>query len=138
MNSIDKIIETINNNIHLHEDLGKIILEEYHCFKEEDIDSLPEKGRQRVLLEREIEKANNSIVDMLSNPDIEAETTDEQGVEKVSLLIHTLREKIKETMSIVEKSVAYMEQEKKQAGGQLRSFDKKRKLINTYAVYDNA
>jgi|GEM_PF-4025221 hypothetical protein len=138
MNSINKIIETINNDIHLHENLSKLVLDEYNCFKEDDLESLPEKGRNRILLEREIEKTNSSIVDMLSNPEIDTENTDEKGVEKVSLMVQALREKITETMSIVEKSVAFMEKERISAGRQLRSFDKKRKMINSYTVYDNA
>ncbi|MFC1541269.1 hypothetical protein ACFL50_02330 [Candidatus Latescibacterota bacterium] len=138
MVSIEKIIETINHDIQLHENLYEMIFEEYNCFKEGEFDNLPEKGRDRILLEREIEKTNNTIVDMLSTPDIKSEKTDEKNIEKVTRLIQTLREKIKETMSIVEKSVAYMEKEKFDAGKQLRSFDKKRKLINSYAIYDNA
>lgn len=138
MNSINKIIETINHDILLHENLREIVLEEYNCFIEDDFDNLPEKGRDRILLEREIEKTNNSIVDMLSNPDIDAENTDVKSIEKVTLLVKTLREKIKVTMSIVEKSVAFMEKEKFKAGKQLRSFDKKSKMINSYAIYDNA
>ena len=138
MNSVDKIIETINNDIHLHESLGKLVLEEYNCFKADDFESLPEKGRDRILLEREIEKTNNSIIEMLSNPDVGQGSADAQSVEKVSQLIQTLREKIEETMSIVEKSVTFMENQKILAAKELKSYDNKKKMISGFDCQSTA
>ncbi len=138
MNSAKKIIEIINTDILLHEKLGKLVLEEYNSFKDDNFESLPEKGRDRILLEREIEKTNNILIDILSNADVGHGNTDTQSVENVSQLIETLREKIKETMSIVEKSVTFMEEQKKIAEKDLKSYDKKKKKINAYAVYSNA
>ena len=106
MSSITKIIETINHDIHLHEKLREMVIEEHKCFKEDDLGCLAEKNKKRLIIEREIENANN--------------------------------ESIKDTMNVVEETVASMEKEKDKTTIQLKTLDKNRKAISSYAIYENS
>ena len=93
---------------------------------------------KRLIIQREIENANNSIVTLFSKSNIDSKNMVMKGIEEVSLLMNKLRESIKDTMNVVEKIVASMEKENDKTTLQLKTLDKNRKAISSYAVYGNS
>jgi len=138
MSSITEIIETINHDIHLHEKLCEMVIEEHICFKEDDLGSLAEKNRKRLIIEREIENTNNSIVTLFSKSDVDSENIVVESIEEIPLLMNKLRESIKDTMNVVEETVASMEKEKDKTAVQLTTLNNNRKAISSYAIYGNS
>ena len=135
MSSITEIIETINHDIHLHEKLREMVIEEHKCLKEDDLGCLAEKNRKRLIIEREIESVNNSIVTLFSKSNVDSEDED---VEDIPFLMNKLRENIKDTMNVIEETVASMEKEKDETTMQLKTLDNNRKAISSYAIYENS
>jgi len=138
MSSITEIIETINHDIHLHEKLREMVIEEHKCFKEDDLGYLAEKNKKRLIIEREIENANNSIVTLFSKSNVDSEDEDVESLKELSLLMNKLREIIKDTMNVVEETVASMEKEKDKTTIQLKTLNNNRKAVSSYAIYENS
>ncbi len=138
MSSITEIIETINHDIHLHEKLREMVIEEHKCLKEDDLGCLAEKNRKRLIIEREIENANNSIVTLFSKSNVDSEDEDVESLKELSLLMNKLRENIKVTMNVVEETVASMVKEKDETTMQLKTLNNNRKAISSYAIYENS
>ncbi len=138
MSSITEIIETINHDIHLHEKLREMVIEEHKCFKEDDPGRLAEKNKKRLIIEREIESVNNSIVTLFSKSNVDSENMIMESIEEVPFLMNKLRESIKDTMNVVEETVASMVKEKDKTTMQLKTLDKNRKAISSYAIYENS
>lgn len=138
MSSITEIIETINHDIHLHEKLREMVIEEHKCFKEDDLGCLAEKNKKRLIIEREIENANNSIVTLFSKSNVDSEDEDVESIKELSLLMNKLRESIKDTMNVVEETVASMEKEKDKTTIQLKTLNNNRKAVSSYAIYENS
>ena len=138
MSSITEIIETINHDIHLHEKLREMVIEEHKCLKEDDLDCLAEKNKKRLIIEREIENANNSIVTLFSKSNVDSEDEDVESLKELSLFMSKLRESIKDTMNVVEETVASMEKEKDKTTIQLKTLNNNRKAISSYAIYENS
>ena len=138
MSSITEIIETINHDIHLHEKLREMVIEEHKCFKEDDLGCLAEKNKKRLIIEREIENANNSIVTLFSKSNVDSEDEDVESLKELSLLMNKLREIIKDTMNVVEETVASMEKEKDKTTIQLKTLNNNRKAVSSYAIYENS
>jgi len=137
MSSIQEIIETINHDIYLHEKLREIVIEEHRCFEEDDPDCLAEKNRKRLIIEKEIENANNSIANMFLKSNVDSEDEDVESIKELSLLMSKLRESIKDTMCAVEEMVASLEKKKDKTAIQLKTLNKNRKAISSYAIYGN-
>ena len=138
MSSITEIIETINHDIHLHEKLREMVIEEHKCLKEDDLGCLAEKNRKRLIIEREIENANNSIVTLFSKSNVDSEDMVMESIEDIPFLMNKLRENIKVTMNVVEETVASMVKEKDETTMQLKTLNNNRKAISSYAIYENS
>ena len=130
MYSTVEIIETVQYDINLHDKLCEIVNDMHHCVKEESFDYFAEKDRKRAKLEREIEHTNKSIVKLFSRYH-----ADEESKEEISRLMNMLRESIKKAMTIIEGTVAAVEQEKDKTASQLSTFGENRKAINCYINY---
>ena len=136
MSSIQKIIETIHHDIYLHEKLREMFFEEHRCFKEDDLGCLAEKNRKRLIIEKEIENANNSIAHLFSKSTVYSEDEDVESIKELSLLVSKLRKSIKDTMCAVEEMVTSLEKQKDKTAMQLKTLNNNRKAISSYAIYD--
>ena len=136
MFSITEILETIRHDIHLHEKLREMVIEEHRCFEEDNLDCLTEKNRNRVKLEKEIKNSNKAIVTMLSKSNVDSKDVDAESLEKVTLLVNKLRESIKYNMSVVEEAVENIENKKDETVKHLKTLKKGKIAINSYARYE--
>ncbi|MFC1561139.1 hypothetical protein ACFL4V_01535 [Candidatus Latescibacterota bacterium] len=112
-----------------------MVIEEHRCFKEDDLGCIAEKNRKRLIIEREIENTNNFIVNLFSKSNIDSKDMEVESIEELSLFMNKLRESIKYTMNVVEETVASMEKEKDKTAIQLKTLNKNRNAISSYAIY---
>ncbi len=126
-----EVIETIQHDIHLHEKLRELIIEELTCLEEDSLDCLVEKNRNRQKLEKEIKDTNKVIISLISKSNVDSKDVDIKK-EEVYLLMDELRESIKRTKNVVEEVIANIENKKEKNIKHQKTLKKGKMALNFY------
>ena len=135
MDFVTEITETIRHDIDLHQRLSEMVAEDNWKVRDDTLDFVDKRHKNRAELEKEIEDTNRSIVNLFLISDIASEDVSSERKKEVVMLMNALRETIKETLEIVNKAVVYLKKDKTETSIQLKKVNMGRKALSSYARY---
>ncbi len=135
MDSFIEIADTIRHNIDLHRRLSEMVVEDSRNMTEDNHSLFNRRLRDRTELEKEIETINRSIINLFLVSDVNSGDTTIERKKEIVILMNLLRETIKETINIVDKTVLYIKKDKTETSMQLKKMNLGRKALSSYARY---
>ena len=135
MDFVTEITETIRHDINLHKRLSEMVVEDNWKVRDDTLDFVDERHKNRAELEKEIEDTNRSIVNLFLMSDIASEDTSSERKKEIVMLMNALLKTIKETLELVNKAVVCLSKDKSETSIQLKKVNMGRKALSSYARY---
>ena len=132
MNDTEHLEHAIRLAIQLHRQLSEHVSHQRVLFDENRLDGMGVEIQNGKRIEQEIQKANETVALLLGSLETGGDLINEDRKKHLTVLLNSLRESIKDTMSVIEQTRNVLKSLKRETADEIRTIDLRKQAIVSY------